>query len=683
VTVYTNTAEGGTSGTGVTTGNSGGTSGTPWSTVTLGTGSTCTFDNAQAAHGTLSYNFTPGAAAGDTLTLGTASSTTGVMRFYAYFTALPTAATQLARFATSGSLVVANIVIDTAGHVIVQGSAGTLHTSSVTVSLNTWYRFEMSAIVATATTGTVNMAAYVGDSMTVFDSYSPGATVNLGTTNFAKVNFGKVSSSGNWATFYMDDFAVDDTQTTFFGPSGSRAGTVTVRGTPSVDGANSTSTVTSRTPAITAGTAVGELMVASCSWSGSTVTLTPPTGWTLLHNAQQTNENLATYYRYYQAADPDPVFTLSATCTAIALCATFSGSAASSGLADANQLGGAASTTVTYPSIGPINANDLLVYVAGFRPAAASTQSTLSTLPTGGPGGSVTKVLDSCTNVAGVAEVQIALLTQQLSSTVGAASQTSTDSQSGSAVVEAFTIPASLTASGSTASGSLSLSGSAVGGSAATGALSLSGSAVGGSVAAGSITLGGSAVASFTASAAVTLTATAVGSETATGSLSLSATATGKAPATAAGTVTLSGQAVPPGGTAATATAAVSLNGTAAGTAKPTAAGSLALSGSVSAKALAGAAAQVSLAALANAVAPATALASITLSGTLLSVPPVTPPERMYIIVGPLRTLVIPADSRRAFLIPADTRTLLIPADSRTVSVMANNRTAVNVGGSP
>jgi hypothetical protein len=55
----------------------------------------------------------------------------------------------------------------------------------------------------------------------------------------------------------------------------------------------------------------------------------------------------------------------------------------------------------------------------------------------------------------------------------------------------------------------------------------------------------------------------------------------------------------------------------------------------------------------------------------------------MYIIVGPLRTLVIPADSRRAFLIPADTRTLLIPADSRTVSVMANNRTAVNVGGSP
>ena len=86
---------------------------------------------------------------------------------------------------------------------------------------------------------------------------------------------------------------------------------VTIRGTPGTDGAGSTATATSRTPAITSGTLPGELMIAACSWGSSngTITLsTPPSGWTLLHNTNQTSAELAVYYRYFQAGDANPAF---------------------------------------------------------------------------------------------------------------------------------------------------------------------------------------------------------------------------------------------------------------------------------------------------------------------------------------------------------------------------------------
>src|SRR5438067_677165 len=56
-----NSAEGGTNGTTVTTGNSGGGSGDAFSAVNIGTTGAVTFDSSASAHGGLSYAFSTGA----------------------------------------------------------------------------------------------------------------------------------------------------------------------------------------------------------------------------------------------------------------------------------------------------------------------------------------------------------------------------------------------------------------------------------------------------------------------------------------------------------------------------------------------------------------------------------------------------------------------------------------------
>ncbi len=220
---------------------------------------------------------------------------------------------------------------------------------------------------------------------------------------------------------------------------------VTIRGTPGTDGAGSTATATSRTPAITSGTLPGELMIAACSWGSSngTITLsTPPSGWTLLHNTNQTSAELAVYYRYFQAGDANPAFVLSGATPCVATCTTFSGAVTSGAPVDAALAGGAASTTVTYPAITPANATDLLVYIIEMRPTTAAAAPSLSTLPAGGTGGTVTNLGTNATNVAGVAEHSVTMLTQQLTAATAIGSETSTAAQSGSCVVEAVCIAA-------------------------------------------------------------------------------------------------------------------------------------------------------------------------------------------------------------------------------------------------
>jgi hypothetical protein len=206
---------------------------------------------------------------------------------------------------------------------------------------------------------------------------------------------------------------------------------VTVRGI-GTDGANATAAALSRTPPITSGTAAGELMVAAFCWSNTVNTLTPPSGWTALPGTvTQTNDNLAVYYRYFVPGDANPVFTLSSTAeTCAAVCVTFSGAAASGAPVEASVLGGTASTTVTYPAITPAHATDLLVYLAGLRVATVSTQVTLSTLPAGGTGGTVTSQGVTCTNVGSAANSAVAVLTQQLTAATAVAQETSTASTS-------------------------------------------------------------------------------------------------------------------------------------------------------------------------------------------------------------------------------------------------------------
>lgn len=153
------------------------------------------------------------------------------------------------------------------------------------------------------------------------------------------------------------------------------------------------------------------------------------------------------------------------------------------------------------------------------------------------------------------------------------------------------TVTPDLTVSGTpaSASGSLSLSGSAgaKGAATAAGALTLGGSAAAtvSATAAGSVTLGGSGdgkgVASVTGALSLSGSGVGRGAATAAGSLALSASAVAGAAGSITGAVTLTGSAEAK--VAATAAGSVTLGGTAGAAATATAAGSLTLSGSATA----------------------------------------------------------------------------------------------------
>src|SRR5258706_6688481 len=163
--LLTNSAEGGTSGTNVTTGNSGGASGNAWDLVTAtgGTAGIITFDNAHAAHGALGYNLSIGVTAAECYLQWLASLggtfATLYSRAYVYLTANPGATFKLIRFLTAGS---ANggVTITSAGKLATLNAAGTaIATSTNSVPLNQWFRVEFDS-TASATVGTLVCRLY-------------------------------------------------------------------------------------------------------------------------------------------------------------------------------------------------------------------------------------------------------------------------------------------------------------------------------------------------------------------------------------------------------------------------------------------------------------------------------------------------------------------------------------------
>lgn len=103
-----NTGEGGSNTTTVSTANSGGTSGNAYDGVTIGAGATVTFSTTQAAHGTLGYAVGIGATfatsymAWTTTSFGTIS-TTIYFRFYLYLPAAAATAAYPFQFVTTNT----------------------------------------------------------------------------------------------------------------------------------------------------------------------------------------------------------------------------------------------------------------------------------------------------------------------------------------------------------------------------------------------------------------------------------------------------------------------------------------------------------------------------------------------------------------------------------------------------
>lgn len=281
---------------------------------------------------------------------------------------------------------------------------------------------------------------------------------------------------------------------------------------------------------------------------------------------------------------------------------------------------GATSSAWTAGAVTPTVDDTLLLCFHAARVAATGTFS--ETAPTGW-----TQQAFTSNNAAASPSIGNGAYTQEVTGGNGVSSGADTDGTVTSASNQlSFVLAVKPVAGGTpaTASGSITLAGSAAAAGAATaaGSLTLGGSATAQApiTATGSVTLGGSgtAQAPVTASGSVTLggSATAQAAASATGSVTLGGAATAQAAATASGSITLAGSATAVDSTGSTASGSITLAGSATAQAAATASGSVTLSGSAAARAAATAAGSITLGGSATSQAPLTATGSVTLGGS-------------------------------------------------------------------
>lgn len=217
----TNSFEGGTNASTVTTGNSGGNSGNAFDVVNIGASATIIFSSTEAAHGTLSGKYTQPSSAviiytGWTTSLTASSIPTVYYRAYVYLPTLPPVTLRFIQ-PYDGSSVCAGIAVSSSGKVVVEAGTGDLPQYTSTNSVNTagWFRVE-GAVTGSSTAGQVSMSLYnTPDSVTATESFTSASTVNT-TGAINGIRFGSVNQGTSY-TWYMDDLGASDTG--LLGPS--------------------------------------------------------------------------------------------------------------------------------------------------------------------------------------------------------------------------------------------------------------------------------------------------------------------------------------------------------------------------------------------------------------------------------------------------------------------------------
>jgi hypothetical protein len=212
-----NSAEGGTNGTTVTTGNSGGNSGTAFDAVSIGSGAALTYDSTRSAHGNLSYNFSTGV----TAVLSNVQWTTIIggfqpqiwFRAYSLFTSVP-AATQRIFTSTNGSTGAAIFVVLTTGHIQCRtGAAGTQTLNSTNaITAGQWFRLE-GFVIGDPSVGQVEFKLFLGgsvDSITPTETQTSAATVNT-TGQVNACSFGISTNTANAGPYWEDDIGLSTT----------------------------------------------------------------------------------------------------------------------------------------------------------------------------------------------------------------------------------------------------------------------------------------------------------------------------------------------------------------------------------------------------------------------------------------------------------------------------------------
>jgi hypothetical protein len=215
----TNTAEGGTDGVTITTGNTGGLSGTPFTLVSQGAAGTITFATAAAYRGNLGYSFNqPSDSLASLVDMNENPSDSWTARFYIYLNTLPTSNDiQFPVMVRSSSGPVGRTEMNTSGQIrIVNGTTGSY--SSTGLSTGTWYRVEYYGSGAGTSNTDAFVDVYVGDSGTPLFSLS--RTGQTTTEQVILVRYGKASSTPtSTMSFYIDDIGQTIGSAVPLGPS--------------------------------------------------------------------------------------------------------------------------------------------------------------------------------------------------------------------------------------------------------------------------------------------------------------------------------------------------------------------------------------------------------------------------------------------------------------------------------
>lgn len=242
MTQYNNSAEGGTSGTTVTTANSGGSSGAAWDAVAIDPTDDFAFSNTHAAHGSLSYHVvignTPGVATVEKDF--PAATTTVAVRFYLYMTGTPNHNITVL-YLLNGSTVRSWISIDNARHLFLRDAGGSaVIVQTGVIPLNQWVRVEAQWPVLSSTVGQATLSRYDSmDSATPTETATSAASQDFG-GSADRVRWGSVQAplSGDTWDFWLDDIGENDTAVAL-GPSitslaGTSHGVATATGTVKV-----------------------------------------------------------------------------------------------------------------------------------------------------------------------------------------------------------------------------------------------------------------------------------------------------------------------------------------------------------------------------------------------------------------------------------------------------------------
>jgi len=216
--IRANTAEGGTNGTTVSTGNSGGASGNAWDLVNIPAGQTLTY-TASAFAGSHGFDVgtDTGTVAGAQMRWGDALALTqGALRAFVYLPATaPSVTAIVAQVSTNNSGTIGScgkLAISPSGKLALQDAAGTtLWNSPSVLPTGQWLRLELWAIPGTTTSNGQLAAGWASGAAALSESFTSTATANAGTGPIGRASFGKLS--GTWSTVHVlfDRIAVADT----------------------------------------------------------------------------------------------------------------------------------------------------------------------------------------------------------------------------------------------------------------------------------------------------------------------------------------------------------------------------------------------------------------------------------------------------------------------------------------